>query len=371
LFRSLAEHLAGRQLAEGGISQILRAACEPWAQESVRHAAGCLRDAKARTELLSALLVHEGSDIPGVFDDHLRPVLSAIDITADAPAIDSAIAGQLTHAAFRRLAEEYSNWVGDEVARRVPRLLQSGGVVREQLTVRCLEILLPPPAGRELPSDRSALRELLHHRDPKVCRVVIRKLYASLEDADVQKDLLQLIYDGRECGFDRDVGVEAALALREVPRAYLAPEVKAKLIALLDDKTSGKPFAHSVLALLPGEAPIDKLAEDLSLCIHRSLDTFEPIASLLAYPGGSSALEREFPEWRKKQDQNLENAAQLSRPLPCVLIPSLTARIRAAEALSSRMHLLPEATLAQILEHEDNLHALTHCFDKLDASLHW
>lgn len=370
LFRSLAEHLAGRQLAESGIPQILRAAREPWAQESVRHAGGCLRDDVARTELLSALLLHEGSDTPGVYDDHLRPVLSAIDITADAPAIDSAVAGQLTHATFRRLAEEYSNWVGDEVARRVPRLLQSGGSVRDQLTARCLEILLPPPVGRELPDDRPALRELLHHRDSKVCRAVIRKLHASLDDADVQKDLLQLIHDGRECGFNRDVGVEAALALREVPRARLAPEVKAKLVALLDDETSAKPFAHSVLALLPGEAPIDKLAYDLSLCIHRSLDTFEPIASLLAYPGGTAALEREFPEWREKNDQNLANADRLSTPLPCVLTPTLTARIRAAEALSSRMHLLPEATFAQILEDEDNLHALTHCFDKLDASLH-
>lgn len=370
LFRSLAEHLAGRQLANGGVPAILRAAREPWAQEAVRHAAGCLRDASARTELLSGLLLDEESDTPGVYDEHLRPVLSAIDITADAPDIDPAVVDRLTRAASRRLAEEYSSWVGDEVARRVPRLLQTGGVVGEQLTTRCLEILLPPPAGRALSDDRAELRRLLHHRYPMVCRAVIRALHASLEDANVQLDLLQLIYDGRECGFDRDVGVEAALALRAVPRAHLDPEVKRQLVDLLDDRTSGKPFAHAVLALLPGEAPVDKLAYDISLCIHRSLDTSEPIETLLAYPGGAAALERHFSGWQAKHDENIERARRQSTPLPRTLAPTLTARIRAAEALSSQMHLLAETTRAQILADEDNLHALTHCFDKLDGSLH-
>lgn len=370
LFRSLAEHLAGSQIAEDGIPAILNAAHEPWAQESVRHAAGCLRDAEARTELLSSLLMNEGADTPGVYDNHLRPVLAAIDIATDAPDIDPVVADRLTQATFRRLAEEYSNWVGDEVARRVPRMLQTDGRVAEQLTARCLALLLPPDAGVDLPDDRATLRKLLHHHNPRVCRAVIRKLYSSLEHTDVQSDLLQLIHDKRGRGFDRSVGFEAALALRRVPRTHLDPQLKEKLVAMLDDQTSGKPFAHCVLALLPGEAPVDKLADDLALCIHHSLDTSEPIEDLLAYPGGAEALERHFPGWRAKQDENIAQSNRLATPLPQTLAPSLIARMRAAEALSSRLHLLDEAVLVHVLDDEENVHALTHCFDKLDASLH-
>ena len=79
LFRSLAEHLAGSQIAEDGVTAILSVARKPWAHEAIRHAAGCLSTAADRTELLSGLLMNEGTDTPGVSDENLRPVLTAMD----------------------------------------------------------------------------------------------------------------------------------------------------------------------------------------------------------------------------------------------------------------------------------------------------
>lgn len=343
---------------------------EPWAQEAIRHAAGCLRGADARTELLRGLLLEEELDLPGVSDHRLRAVLAAIDVAADARHVDPGAAERLTRATFRRLTEEYSTWVGDQVARRVTRLLQIGGPAGETLTSLCVDLLQQRDGGNDFPEDRASLRALLHHRDSLVCRAVIRKLHTSLEHVDVQWDLYQLIFDGRESGFNRSVGFEAAFALRAAPRTHLSSRLLERLVALLDDNTSGKPFAHSVLALLPGEAPVEKLADDLELCVRRGLDTYGPVDALLAYPGGARVFGRGFPDWRKHLDASASGQLRPARPLPEALVPSLLTRMRVAEALSSRLHSLDDALLAAILDDEDNLHALTHCMDKLDPSLH-
>ncbi|WAS97927.1 NACHT domain-containing protein [Nannocystis punicea] len=378
LFRSLAEYLAGRELQERGARDILAAARAPWGVEPVRHAFGLMvndfDDSDAPAELLAELLEPEQRDIPGLVDEHLRSVLAALEVAADAPEFAARLAEPLVRGAMRRITEEHSMWVGDVVARTAQRLCTAGGPAGDLLFERCAEILessLPHGADdvptTSLPSDRRALLQLAHHRAPAVRLAVVQRLRAHLEHEDVQRALLQLTLEDDD--HRTSVPMEAALALHAVPRDRLVPQVRAGLLELLADPTLGGPYLHVALALHPHEAPVDQLAEALTICLRREVSATEPFEALLAFPGGREAIAEHCPEWRERVEGN-KQARAVRAPPASPPGPSFTARARAAIVIAPRVHRLPRERWLALLADEAAVHALLESLEHIDPSLY-
>ena len=149
LDRRIMEYLVARKMLRDVNALPIVVYC-PWAAESARIAFGLLlAEGRAAAQIcMHQLLAREANDIPGLVDTELRAVLVAIDVAADEAELGAPVAEQLAHATFHRVIEEYSNWVGDVVARAARRLAGARGPVWARLEPPLVEFLTDPEASK-------------------------------------------------------------------------------------------------------------------------------------------------------------------------------------------------------------------------------
>ena len=309
LLRSFAEHLAGRRLAERGVEEVVRFGNAPWAEEVVLHAVGILAQREERKGAEAAILgLLDGwqEDYPEgvlVWPRHLRPVLIALRAASELDAPGDQVLANLEEAALAGLTEETSVWVGDRFA----EVLRGHAAANSALWMRLrgpLARLLSDP--RQRPADWFAQRQehprrwllLLLHRDPGVRSVALEHLSERAHHPEDWPLLLSLLMDDHVWSWDGPVPLQAARLLRRIPREPAFEAFKVHLLSVL-----GRGFVPGVpaaIALRPGEAPVDRLAEGLARAGQADWKIQEELAELAAFEGGEAALDREWPEWRKR-----------------------------------------------------------------------
>lgn len=307
LFRSLAEHLAGRALLRRGREAVVTVAHESWAEEPVRHAIGYAAAANRGTDCRRMLSMLLGQSLRrSVRHAHqLRPLLIAIRAAADVGEIAASLGRRFSIVVGSFLFEETSTWKGARVAEAVQVLAGTGGSLMMQLWERCCSCL--PTVANYEPVDWYISRpnlpvvhylQALLHRDADVRAVACLHLgkYAALPA--VRGYLSLMCLDG---GFTWLMpAMMAGLALRQAPRY---PEFAQSLDWLrnLLSWRAQVPSGAAALALYPDEADMHHLASAL-----REIAAFDdrllitPVQELAEASNGVAALDAAWPQWRER-----------------------------------------------------------------------
>ncbi|XXY54830.1 hypothetical protein WME91_27235 [Sorangium sp. So ce269] len=302
--RGLAEHLAGQQLLEAGVSAVAAAALEPWSEEVCRQAIGwaALTERRLAISILEALLRDEKKDNIVFTNVHLRQVLVATQAAADLGEEAKPIVEKLSNACLRRLLDETSLWVGDRVAKATAELMLAGARCWEPLEQNCIKLACDDRPGRAAWykaqgwDDPAVWIDLLHERDPEVRRVTVERLATWVDEPDVRR---RLVLETLDDGFDiitSTPALAAAQALRLARRDDHFVEQRQQL--LLHLKRGGQLGAcAAAVALLPEEA--DPVLLAAALREGSTGHMFPPVIAeeLARGEAGRSALQRVWPDW--------------------------------------------------------------------------
>jgi hypothetical protein len=342
LFRSLAEHLAGRALLRKGRDAVVAVAHESWAEEPVRHGIGYAavenRGPDCR-RMLSMLLGR--SPRPSAGRAHsLRPLLIAIGAAADVGEMAAPLSRRFSIVVAGFLFEETSAWEGDRVAEAVQVLAGTGGTLMTRLWERCRS-LLPIDANHEpvdwyishpeLPVEDYV--QALRHRDANVRAVACQHLGQHVGLPKVREYLSLMCLDG---GFSWLMpAMMAGIALRRAPRYPEFAQPLAWLRGLLSWRAQ-IPSGAAALGLYPDEANMHELAGAL-----RGIAGFDdrllmiPVQELAEASGGVAALDAEWPDWRERMERaRLEEHTRLSvlqrkaEGMPRIPKPPASAHVR-------------------------------------------
>lgn len=315
-FRVMAEHLLGRQIWDecehGAKVSLLPNLCRRrWAEEPVRLAvlwASHHSGSECAAGLIDAILVGEEEDCPGFSDKHLRPVLIALRTGADL-SLPPHTARRLRRAAFRRIMEESSSWVGDRIADAV-RSLAARSPAHAVPLFRVLTRFASDP--RRSPAawyaaqtfeDPELWLSLQWHRDEAVRALSNDRLGRWKDRQDVIEWLFTVLNDeGRSAG-----GVPPALAAARVLRSTdrrLWPEgMPEELRARLE--TNDQMLAGGAAMILkPDEASPVLLARAFRAHLLGLGADPAAVRELGADPEGLAALESEWPTWREEVERS-------------------------------------------------------------------
>lgn len=353
--RGLAEHLAGRQLAEDGDDAVESASHEAWAEEAVRHAIGwvALRNPGREAVLLNRLLTGEEELTPGIRAIRLRPVLIAIRTAADVGAAAVSATARLVEAAMQRVTDEESTWVGDRVAEAVRELARAGGPCWESLFGRLMEYACDPrsrPANWYAGQTWTAAQWLntLFVRDPEVRVVATDRLLEHVKHPLVQCFLVLQLRDGGHHGHDNrwllpegPPAIAAAAVLRQAPRDEAFEQLRGPLVRLLAGGEQLSACAAAV-ALRPDEADPDRLVLALRQGSQGFQFPIEVLRELEQHELGARALATRWSEWRawasSHEEPNSYQAPLKPNPSGNRPPPSAWVRERIVRAVGPALH---------------------------------
>ena len=345
-FRGICEYMAARALLKQGDAAVVDAAYHAWGQEVARHAVGwaCYQSEDRGFELMSLLIQNEEKDGITTTNAHLRPLLVAIRCAGDLPKLRKSIAIQLAGAAWRRLTDETSSWVGERVADAVQDWLRGTGPGWQWIRDEILNVFQD---GRSSPAQWYEAQTydkpeewafLLYHGDPDVRCVAVEKLTTWVDDPNVREELYKAFLDQGHAVGTRFVTLAAGIAFRKAARDQHFLELKLDIESKLHAS-----WLHSrtaaALALRPDEANIAELVQGLKYSrggtgIPLPFEVFKAIAAI---DEGRQALEQHIPDWKKlvgnypeprlpKEDTSAENPPYTSivrRRLGRAILPAL------------------------------------------------
>ncbi|MGZ3458175.1 MAG: NACHT domain-containing protein, partial [Archangium sp.] len=302
VLRGVAEHLAGAELRRLGAGAIVEAAREKWAEEPVRHAIGLIAELDS---LPQALAVIDQLLVPQDKRDGLRffrSQLTAVRTATDLPVQDGPTVDRLTRTLAGMLAHESSSWM----PRRAEQVLDEWSLAHEALRravgARLLALLRIPGkrsswvAAREKDSAEFWLR-VLEERDPEVRLVALQRLARWVDVNAVRNALLDSLRDWEEPYPRYPPAILAGQVLRGASRDAYFKATLPELLELLRRQHSRSALG-AALALRPGEAPAEELAERLHTLEQNYGCPPEVVSELASREDGRRALEEVWPDWQ-------------------------------------------------------------------------
>jgi hypothetical protein len=302
LFRGIAEHLAARHALAG--ESVAEVVAHGWGEEVVRHAVGlaAIKSPESASAILRKLARAREDIDPTLDAAYLRPLIVALRICRDLPALAVGCAPQVAGTAFPLLADETSCWIGECVARELARAPSNDPVLAALLEPSLVfldtdEDMLGwyvTQIGR-FPEIRPAA---VFHRDPAVRLLGVHHL----DFAEAAGFLLPELFDGgMSFAIHRgSPALEAGLKIRDGKRGEDFTPTLQLLTRLLDSNEQLLGCA-AALALKPTEADPRTIARALMLGTQAFDLPVHVIDELVAVD--EVAVTEAWPDWRAKRDQ--------------------------------------------------------------------
>jgi hypothetical protein len=296
---------------------------------------------------------HEEDDI-ATANTHLRPLLVAIRAASDLRKLSPSVASKLAEAAWYRLIDETSLWVGERVARVAEDWTRAAGPGSRFIVAWAFDVLRRPPQppaqwhAAQTYEQPDELEALLYHRDANVRAVATEKLAPWADDANIHTSLLYALQDQGYGMEEPPVAMAAGRVVRRIKRDSEFEPTRELLLLMLHN---GWQFhrAGAALALLPTEADLQRivagLAEGARGAGAHTLPK-EVLLEIAATDKGRELLDGHIPGWDRSEPSGW---IRLKSQVPASEFPPSTFAVR-GRLLRTIMPVLHQASPALLAE---------------------
>lgn len=306
ILRGIAEHLAGSALLALGPQALKDAARRRWAEEPLRHALGLLAErdgAEAAIDVLRTLLSPFQAEEKSVSPEDIRALLIAARSSMDLGREAHSIAPPLADALVSVLTLNTSDWIPRRVAETVRELAAAQGPCWDEVFGRLVARLkakgsLASWLDRHARDDWRWWADALRFSDINVRKLATVRLERWVDTPEVRHCLVFELFDDVSHLFGGPVApCLAGLTLRHATRDEHFNETVLPYLQDILATGSQLPGGSAALALRPGEAPLEQLANALQTLSKAFPFPREIVLELAASEDGRGALDAAWQNW--------------------------------------------------------------------------